>query len=153
MKRQIIGSLLVGSLVTSAIWIPVSAWINRPVVKIASLTILNPNFAAGDGIQIIKREVLPPNCIPQRIRNIIFPQGCYGHQPHCDAQILTDAGALQNTDPILPTPARMRLGCGDYVERMVAQGCGAFSGILPPSHDTSSPVAVCVLPPRPLPTN
>ena len=126
--------------------------VSRVQPHFSAVTILNPHFAAGEGIQVRKREMLPPNCIPRRSRAIIFPQGCYGHQPHCEAQILNDAGGMQTADQIVPTPIRTRLGCGDYVEQMSAQGCGALSGILPPLGDTSKPVAVCVMPPNPLPT-
>jgi hypothetical protein len=125
------------------------ASITREKPQFFSLTVLNPTFHAGDGIRVKKRVTIPLNCIPRMTRSITYPPDELSDgQPI--AQILTDASAPADADLIVPTPARMRLGCGRYLEQMSAQGCGVLSGILPPLGATSQSVRVCVLPPIPI---
>jgi hypothetical protein len=123
--------------------------ISRPKPAFFSLAVLNPTIHAGDGIRVQKVITVPPNCIPRMTRSITFPADSRSNGRPI-TQILTDASAPTDGDLIVPTPARMQLGCGEYLEQMSAQGCGVLSGILPPLGATSQRVAICVLPPIPL---
>ena len=128
--------------VSTPILLVIGAWINQPTPKVFQLTVDNPNFPAGEAINIHRHmRKLPDNCAPAPTRWITYDDG--------GSAILGDMRDPPIDDPGVPTPARLRLGCGTYHESLSA-ACGWFSGIFPPAGGKSVPVRVCVLPPLPL---
>ena len=152
-RRLSVGLMLAVLLATAAACVVggilYGASITREAPKFFSLSVVNPRFHAGEGIRVQKRVTIPENCIPRMTRSITFPPDDLSDGKPI-AQILTDAAAPAGADLIVPTPTRMQLGCGLYLEQMSAQGCGVLSGILPPLGATSQSVRVCVLPPIPI---
>jgi hypothetical protein len=128
--------------ISTPILLVVGAWLNQPTPKEFSLSVDNPNFAAGETINIHRHlGRLPDNCSPSPTRWIAYDNG--------HSTILGDMKAPPVDDLSVPTPSRLRLGCGWYHESLSA-ACGWFSGIFPPAGGKSIPVRVCVLPPLPV---